>query len=72
LNNTSHEISKPKLAGQIMWLKEKLDKIVKHPYNQARAEFLLKLPANSLNIIVDQIHNIYKKHRPSLEKEAHL
>jgi Zn finger protein HypA/HybF involved in hydrogenase expression len=63
LNNKGTEISKKKLIEQITWLKAKIHPLNNHPYTHIEACSLMKLPLSNLNIMVDQIINIYEKDR---------
>jgi RNase H len=63
LESNTVEIQKRKLVEQIIWIREKIDKRVSHPYTEIQEAELRKLPTNNLAIMVDQIQNIFKKHR---------
>jgi ribonuclease HI/Zn finger protein HypA/HybF involved in hydrogenase expression len=63
LNNNKTEISKRKLVEQILWLKQKINSKTEHPYKDTNDMTLMKLPVNNLNIMVEQIENIYERDR---------
>ena len=63
LNDNSTEIAKTKLIEQITWLKEKINTSTEHPYKNISDEELKQLPTNNLNMMVEQITNIYMKDR---------
>jgi hypothetical protein len=69
-NDTEHnlegknvEIQKKKLVEQITWVRRKIDNKVHHPYKTITETELTALPLNNLAIMVDQIQNIFHKHR---------
>jgi hypothetical protein len=68
LDNKSNEIAKRKLTERILWIKEKIDKSIDHPYQDSSSAELLKLPSNNLRIMIDQIQNIYEKRRLNSHK----
>ena len=63
LDNNATEISKKKLIEQISWLNRKIDHKVTNPYSNITEDELRNLPKNNLNIMVDQINNIYMRDR---------
>ena len=62
-DNNATEISKKKLIEQISWLNRKIDHKVTNPYSNITEDELRNLPKNNLNIMVDQINNIYMRDR---------
>jgi hypothetical protein len=63
LDSKHVEIQKRKLVEQIQWIRQKIDQRVVHPYQHITRAELSELPTNNLTIIVEQIQNIYHKHR---------
>jgi hypothetical protein len=63
LNNKSTEISKQKLVEQIVWLKEKINANIAHPYKDTDETLLMQLPTTNLNIMVEQIKDVYERDR---------
>jgi hypothetical protein len=44
-------------------VQNKLNTSIDHPYKEIDDTSLMKLPVNNLNIMVDQIENIYERDR---------
>ena len=63
LDNNATEISKKKLIEQISWLNSKIDHKVTNPCSNITEDEMRNLPKNNLNIMVDQINNIYMRDR---------
>jgi ribonuclease HI len=63
LDSKHVDIHKRKLVEHISWIKQKIDEKVVHPYKNTSDAELQALPTNNLKIMLDQIQNIYHKHR---------
>ena len=57
---STDEIAKRKLIEQINWINNKIDEKNPNPYKNIDGASLLQMPTNNLNIMVDQLTNIYK------------
>jgi hypothetical protein len=63
LENESTAIKKRKLIERILWVNTKLDPRLKHPYRTSTAASLSVLPVSNLDIMMEQLHSIYHRHR---------